>query len=54
MITLKYFIRLLNNHLPKPKVSPKLCRNSNTITMSANAWPDNFRPGIRFSSGSDL
>lgn len=41
-------------YLPKPSVSPKLCKNSKTISKSDNAFPVNFRPGRRSSIGNSF
>uniref|UniRef100_A0A1A9ZE38 Uncharacterized protein n=1 Tax=Glossina pallidipes TaxID=7398 RepID=A0A1A9ZE38_GLOPL len=38
------------NNLPKPNVSPKLCKNSKTINKSAIACPGNRLPPIRSRS----
>lgn len=31
---------------PKPSVSPKLCRNSKTMSRSEKPWPVSFKPEI--------
>lgn len=38
-------------NLPKPKASPKLCKNSMTIRVSAKAFPERRSPLILGKSG---
>lgn len=51
-IVWELYIKTYFLYSPKPSVSPKLCKNSNTMRMFPNASGGSLRPSILAISGS--